>query len=517
MEEGDIEMVVHKMKKWMTGLILIAFVIAFLSIEVSAAPKTLIIGSGAEPLDLLPSNNSQITTDRIFSIYQQLVNVNKDARPVPCLATKWQVIDSNKKWRFHLRKGVLFHNGEKFTSEDVAFTIDYMKNPNNKIPRGGYCRGYAYEIIDDYTIDIFREDGKPVPPMLPATWYCIYMLPKDTVSKYKAGELARNPVGTGPFQFVQWKEGQDITLKAFDKYWGGKPKIDRVVIKSIPEIATRVTALKTGEIDIICDVPAEEVKTIEADPKLKIVKKTSLYNMMLTLRKDVPPFKDNINLRKAVAHAIDSRAICKEILGGYAIPVGQVNSPIVFGYNKKIEPYKYDPALAKKYLQQSGYKGEEIGIQSSTGRYLKDIEINTALLGYLKAVGINAKVNMYDWPTWIALENSRKGEPICLRGWADNAGDGAENLFDTVHSQSKYNFEGPGGIPGLDEQIDIANTKFNPEVRRKAIEKANAITHGYYTWGMNYVPIRVYGIRKNVKWAPRADETIYISHEDDKL
>jgi len=508
-------MIVQKLRNLLILLLWAVFVISISPMEVLSQPKTLIIGSGMEPFDLLPGSSSIATMDRTYNIYEPLVWLNADAKPVPALATRWEAVDGNRKWRFHLRKGVLFHNGEKFTAEDVAFTIDFTKNPENKLSRRGRVAGYTYKIIDDYTIDIFREDGKPVDPILPSFWLPIQMLSKSTVSKMGLQKLAREPIGTGPFQFVEWRDGEQIVLKSYDKYWRGKPKIERVIFKTIPEMATRVVALKAGNVDLISDVPPEEIKSLEADPNLKILKKPSLVNLQLTLRTDLPPFKDNINLRKAVAHAVNVEEICKNILGGYATPVGSVVPPGAFGYND-IKPYKYDPNLAKEYLQKSGYKGEEINVQSTVGRYYKDIEINTAIDAWLKAIGMKTNLKMYDSPTWMNLFDTKKIDPICLILWTARSGDGVENLFNACHSSSASCFHGPKGIPGVDEAIDLARTSFDSKVRKEAIEKAQAIIYDYVAFPMTYVPSNVYGVRKSLKWNPRADATICIATGDDK-
>ena len=497
-------------------LVLCAVSVIFTSsIDSFSQTKTLIIGAGAEPSDLLPGSSSIATMDRTYNIYEPLVWLDADAKPVPGLATKWEVVDGNKKWRFYLRKGVLFHNGEKFTAEDVAFSIDFTKNPENKLSRRGRIAGYTYKVIDDYTIDVFREDGKPVDPILPSFWLPIQMFSKNTVTKVTLPKLSREPIGTGPFQFVEWREGEQITLKANDRYWRGRPKIDRVIFKSIPEMATRVVALRAGNVDLISDVPPEEIKSLEADPNLKILKKSSLADLHLTLRTDLPPFKDNINLRKAIAHAVNVEEVCKNILGGNATAVASIVPPMAFGY-KDIKPYKYDPALAKEYLQKSGYKGEEINIQSTVGRYYKDVEINTAVDMWLKAIGMKTNLKMYDSPTWMSMFDSKKMDPIFLCLWTARSGDGVENLFNAVHSNSASCFHGPKGIPGVDELIDVARTSFDSKVRKEAIEKAQAIIYDYAAFPMAYVPANIYGVRKNVKWSPRSDATICVSIEDDK-
>lgn len=508
-------MISQAIKTLLILLLSVAGVIFTSPIDSFSQTKTLIIGAAAEPTDLLPGSSSIATMDRTYNIYEPLVFLSPDAKPVPALATKWEILDGNKKWRFHLRKDVLFHNGEKFTAEDVAFSIDFTKNPENKLSRRGRVAGYTYKVINDFTIDVFREDGKPVDPILPAFWLPIQMLSKNTVTKTTLAKLAREPIGTGPFQFVEWRDGEQITLKANDRYWKGKPKIDRIDFKTIPEIATRMVALKAGNVDLIADVPPEEIKSLEADPKLKILRKPSLASLHLTLRTDIPPFKDNVNLRKAIAHAVNVEEICKNILGGNATPVASIVPPLAFGYND-LKPYKYDPVLAKDYLQKAGYRGEEINIQSTVGRYYKDVEINTAIDLWLKAIGMKTNLKMYDSPTWMSMFDSKKMDPIFLCLWTARSGDGVENLFNAVHSSSASCFHGPNGIPGVDELIDVARSNFDPEVRRQAIEKAQAVLYDSAAFPMAYVPSNIYGVQKNVKWSPRSDATTCVSIEDDK-
>jgi peptide/nickel transport system substrate-binding protein len=218
-----------------------------------------------------------------------------------------------------------------------------------------------------------------------------------------------------------------------------------------------------------------------------------------------------------VAHAIDSETICKQVIGGFAVPVGSITPSTAFGYNENVKPYKYDPQLAKQYLENSGYKGEVIDFLSTNGKYFMDMEVNTAIAGYLKAIGINVNLQLTDWPSWMAKFNSRKIEPICLYGWCDNSGDAVENLFDFAHKRSPYNWSDEKGIAGLDKLIDTAQTVVDMKIRGEALEKANQLLNEYYHCGLYYNPVKVFGARKGIKnWFPRADESIYISNKVEK-
>lgn len=500
-------------KRLVLTLLGVAIAIPLMITPAIGGEKVITMGHGGEPSSLNPLGADQPAQDRFASAFEPMVYIDADAKPIPQLATSWEIVDGNR-WRFHLRKGVKFHNGEDFTVEDVSFTVDWCKDPKNKCPRRGLVKKYTVKKVDDYTVDVIHNDGT-VSPILPLYWFPIRIMPKDTVLKMGFDKFAQLPVGTGPFQIVEWRQGEQTVLKANENYWGGRPKIDKVIIKTIPESGARIIGLKTGKLDVITGIPPGEIGVIEKNSKLAIKKKPSLWVMHLQLRCDVPPFKDNINLRKAVAHAIDVKAITEEILGGFGEAVGGITPPSAFGYNPDLKPYKYDPDLARKFLKESGYNGEEIKVLSSNGRYFMDIDINTAVEGYLKVVGINAKLILNDWPTWIAKWSNKKIEPIHLVGWSDNTGDGVENLFDVCSSDSPYNWLPKGGIKKVNELLNIAMTNMDPKVREQAIKDADQIVHDHYYLGMCYAPVKVYGVRKGLIWSPRADETFVVTEKDD--
>jgi peptide/nickel transport system substrate-binding protein len=504
-----------KFQKMLLFSVCTAFVISFSSLDALSQEKTLVLGLGGEPHTLFPIDTSLLVQNRVFNICEPLVSLDADAKPIPVLATSWEIVEGYK-WRFHLRKGVEFHSGDKFTAKDVAFSIDFTKDPKNQNSRMFLVKDYTYKIIDDYTIDIFNEKGV-IDPVLPTRWWPIRILPIKTFEKMGFKEFSVGPVGTGPFQFVKWERGSQLILEAFDKYWGGKPKIRKLIYMTVAEPAARIAGLKRGELDIAVEIPPTEVKSIEADPSLEIKKKRSLNAQMAFLRCDIPPFKDNINLRKAVVHAIDSKALIEKILGGFGLLEGSVVPPDAFGYNSKIQPHKYDPELAKKYLKDSGYKGEEVGICVSNGRYVMDLEMNLAMAGYLRAIGINAKPNIYDWPSWVGRYRARTIEPILYTVWNCSSGDGSENINNTAHKSSSGAWLSGEFSESVSKIIEVALTNPDAKVRRETIERVSQMLHDYYYFALNFTPIDVYGVRKGVKWVPRADGGTWMGPDNDKL
>jgi len=478
-----------------------------------AKTKTLVFADGKEARHLFPHNIGGGGRNRISSICEPLVWVDASFKPQPAIAISWDVVDG-KVWRFHIRKGVTFHNGEELTAEDVAYTFAYAQDPKNKDGRIGLVKDIKYKVLDDYTIDLWQE-GK-FNPILHILLFDINILPKDTLTRVGTEEFSRAPIGTGPFQFVEWKRGEHVKLKAYKKYWGGTPKLDYVIVKPVPEQETRIAGLKTGVVDIIGDIPHEILPSLRKDPEIEIKSVDSTSALMLGFSLFRPLF-NNIYMRKAVAHAIDSSTICRTVLGGLATPLGQPTPPSCFGYNPNIKPYKYDPTLAKEYLKKAGYRGETILFESESGRYYKDLEVTTAIAGYLGAIGINIDFRVLDWSTFLDKYMKKSISPLWFIRWTNNSGDGSENIHDIAYSKSSYHYWGDKTNLEVDRLIELSRGTIDKTKRKEAIQKANQILHDVYYCGMYYSPMRVYGVRTGVKWEHRPDDLFIVTKDTDKL
>ena len=506
-----------QIRNLLMGFFIVSCLIIFSNGVALSAEKTLVFADSMVASDLFPVAGAFSDCNRVFNYSEPLVNLDPDGNWIPVLAEKYELVDGGKKWRFHIRKGVKFHNGENLTTEDVAFTIDFVKDPKNKSSRRSIVKNAMYDIIDQHTIDIYEQGKVLANPLLPAMWFAINILPKDTLTKKGAEYLSLNPIGTGPFEFVEWNRGSHLVLKAFEGYWGGRAKIDKLIIKEVPEATTRIAGLKSGDLDVISKIPPHEIKSLEKDPKLVVKRKSSLCPTFMHMRCDIPPFKDNLNLRKAVVHAIDLRTICKTILGGFATPLGSVTPPLAFGYNENITPvYKFDPSLAKEYLTKSGYKGEKIELMTTSGKYFMDLEISTAVTEYLKNIGLNVKMVIIDAPTWWDKYSHQTIAPIFMTQFCDLYADGIKNIYDTGSVNSQYGWWAKPGIPELEEQIVIGLTSHDKNKRRVAIEKASQILHEQCYYTAAWVNDSIWVMRKGIKWSPRASEFIMVTNKADK-
>lgn len=350
---------------------------------------------------------------------------------VPDLAESWEVKNDNKTFIFHLRKGVKFHNGREFTAQDVKYTFDRLYDPETASPGtwvydmivgidealAGKADGVAgVQVIDDYTV---RFDLK-YPFGLFLTHLTLpygLIVPQEEVEKW-GEQFSQHPVGTGPWKFVEWEHDNKLVLEANEDYWEGRPYLDRVVYRVIPQALTRIAEFEAGNLDYT-SVPQEEIQRWTNDPKWKpyVHKMAELSSYYLALNQKFKPL-DNPKVKQAIALAIDSEQIVKALFPNYvpaddAIPDGMPGGSDKPGLG-------YDPEKAKELLAEAGYPdGFEMEIWTSTGE--KSVRVGGVLQALLKRVGIDVKLVKNDWSVFFATVKKGEAPAYYLSWWADYA------------------------------------------------------------------------------------------------
>jgi peptide/nickel transport system substrate-binding protein len=316
---------------------------------------------------------------------------------IPDLAESWQVSQEGTLYTFKLRKGAKFHKGfGEVTAEDVKYSFDRVLDPKT----GAYlAKTFAMvkevKAVDKYTVQFVLD--KPFAPFLMrlTSFKTGGIIPKAAVDKF-GDKFGLNPVGAGPFEWVSGTPRADMVLKAFDEYYGGRPKVDRVVFPHIVDDSTAYVAFEAGDIDLVNVQDPEILKRYQASPKFEIQSKPGLNINYLVMNTQEKPFSD-IRVRKAVAHAIDKKALIDTVLKGLATGLtGPFPSGCDF-YEPNVAAYPYDPAQAKKLLAEAGYPN---GFETTLYTFIWGPAVNvvTAIQGMLKQVGINAKIQA-DEPT----------------------------------------------------------------------------------------------------------------------
>ncbi|RJQ64477.1 MAG: hypothetical protein C4530_02150, partial [Desulfobacteraceae bacterium] len=366
-----------------------------------------------------------------WQLYDSLVWVDDDGKVQPALAESWAVSEDRCTYTFKLRKGVVFHNDEPFTADSVVLTWQLMKQGKVKWSEKF---NFVKEVkkIDDHTVAVSTE--KPSPLLLRVVASFWGMIPPKYYSEKGEQGFLNHPVGTGPFRFVEWKAGDRLVYEANPTYWEKEkyPKVKTLIFRPIPESSTRVAAIKTGEVDIVCRLSAEEAAQLDGQPGIKLIKYPIdrifyvTFNN-LTTGKDKPTMDPRV--RQAMNYAVDVDAIIDALFKGEGRPATGLVMSGNFGYDKAAKPFGYDPKKAKALLKEAGYPdGFKMEMAGPTGAYTNFEQVMEAIQGYLAEVGIKTDLNLMESGKYWDLEAKKQLPPLFGDSWSETNGESLERL-----------------------------------------------------------------------------------------
>jgi peptide/nickel transport system substrate-binding protein len=406
---------------------------------VASGPRgQVIVAQGGDVVSMDPHKiNDMISMSVAAAVYDTLLTRDASGAIAPNLATSWKAVD-DQTWRFELRKDVTFHNGEKLTAETVKANWDRLKDPNSKTTSSGLQNVTGAKVVDDYTVDIVSSGPNP---MVPARM-CMFagtIVPAQYLQSAGAEALATKPVGTGPYRFAEWVKDDHVTLEANPTYWGGAPKLQRVIFKPIPNDGTRVAAVQTGEIDIAASIPPESIAQLTSASGLRVDSVQGQRVMYASMDGRVKPFDDK-RVRQAMNYAVDADSIIKNVLDGNAQRIAGPIAKDMFGYDPSVQPYPYDPNKARALLNEAGLgDGFAITMNTPSGRYLKDKETAQAIAGYLDKVGVKVDLQVLEWANFATKLQNKGLAPLYYVGnlaWTQDADNGVDSFFRTGASQN---------------------------------------------------------------------------------
>jgi peptide/nickel transport system substrate-binding protein/oligopeptide transport system substrate-binding protein len=417
----------------------------------------------------------QLSEAVLFNLFRGLVEMDPATLTVrPSVAASWTISDDRLTYTFRLRDDVFFHSGRPVTARDVAWSYRRLLSPLTKSPRRSILEPLAgaaafvagstadlpgLQTPDDRTVVIRLE--RPFAPFLSAlTLVATAILPEEVYGDAGEGYL-RNPVGCGPFRFVRWEQSNVVELAAFDRFFGGRPAIDRVLVRIIENHQSALQEYLAGGLDSLDEVPADD-KGLMATLKGEVLTYPFIGTQFLGFNLARPPFKGNATLRKALNHAVDKQYLSQSMQGG---PVATgILPPGTPGYDPTLPGYPYDPETAKRLLAEAGYPGGR-GLPPITLWYNTSEDMQQTMQKIqadLKQVGVDIKLKSVDWAAYItAIEGTREtpGEAQIYRfGWYLDYPDAESILRPLLHSASA----GPAGNysryanPRVDALIDEA-------------------------------------------------------------
>jgi len=480
-------------------------------------------------LTLDPHSQNHATTISILQhAYEPLVRYDKNFQVEPCLATGWQQIGPTQ-WRFNLRKGVKFHDGSPFTADDVLFSFDRIRQPNGNMQI--YVSGInEMKKIDDHTVDFMLAGPNPVMLRNLTIFFIMSRAWADktksqNVQNYKDKEethASRHVNGTGAYLIKSWEPDKRIVLAANSNWWDKREgNATEVIYTPIKADATRVSALLSGDVDLVTDLPTQDVARLRQDPKLKVLDGHENRTIFIGMDqhnnelkyasvKGKNPFKD-VRVRRALNMAVDREAIKRVTMRGLSIPGGLMIAPGIHGYEKEIDRIPpFDAEGAKKLLAEAGYpNGFEFTLDCPNNRYVNDEEICQALVGMWARIGLKPKLNAMPFANYIPKILNLDTSAYML-GWGVATFDALYMLQSlartkTTGADGSFN-QGRISDPKLDAMIDAMKTEMDQKKRDALIREALVTVRDRHYYVPLHYQLRPWAMKKNVTTVHRAND-----------
>ena len=445
---------------------------------------TLVYALNTDVQSLDPQIQNDTTSEQVVKmLYNTLLKFEDDGTVVGDLAESWSVSEDKLTWTFNLKQGVKFHNGKELTSADVKATFDRALNAE----AGGLRTTEiikmftAVEAPDPYTVTI-TTDG-PYGPM--ESLMCnmsLGIMDADYIEQYglDLGTSVEGENGTGPFKVVSWERDQEIVVERFDDYFGTPAKLKTVVYTVIPEAASRVIALETGEVDVIDKPTNEDLERLEADTEnFTVLRKPTISQRLFRFGCN-DPIISNTKVRQAIVYAIDRQAIIDALFTGSAYPSTAPLAPVTFGYSDLGE-IEQDLELAKSLLAEAGYPDGFDTKIVTTERYQNGIELAEIISQQLAEIGINAKIEVWEWSalsaSWNGITADEFDQPIFIMGAGPSMRDadgGLRGLYTTSETglnDRNYGFYSNAEVDALIEQgMQETDQQKRVEIYKEAME-----------------------------------------------
>jgi peptide/nickel transport system substrate-binding protein len=480
------------------------------------------------------SLNETTAYAHLGQVYEGLITRDKDLKIIPALAESWETLEPTR-WRFHLRQGVKFHNGDPFTADDVVFSADRVRAKGSNLTTRLPIDAKVVK-VDDYTVDFILTSPNPI---LDSQWDSWFIMDKKWAEANNA--VAPTPVaatspsyaslnanGTGAFTIESHQPGVKTVFKVNPNWWR-KPEhnLKEIIFTPISSEATRVAALLSGEVDIIEPVPLQDISRVDSSPNAQVMKGPEVRTIYLGMDqirdellfsnvKGKNPFKD-IRVREAFYKAIDIELIKTRVMRGLSTPSALMIAPQLFPLSKDFTRPKFDPDGAKKLLTEAGYPdGFEVTMDCPNDRYVNDAAICQAVVGMLARIGV--KINLLAQPKALYFAKILKPggfqTSFYMLGWTPNTLDSHNVLYDIMgcrdDSKTSRGETNLGGYCNkkMDEITDKVLLETDTTKRDLLIKEAFEIVNKDF----GYIPLHqqalAWGVSKKLKVVQRPDNQV---------
>jgi len=378
------------------------------------------------------------------------------------------------------------------------------------------------EILDDHRIQFNLKQPQPLFLQYQAQ---TYYLPKKFTQENGFEALNENPIGTGAYNLKEWQRDTKFVMTARDDYFRGKASIERVVWTPMPETSSRLSALISGDADIIRSVAPTDVPRVEnnQNTEIRMVPSSRSALLFMNMEQEIPGrddslFYKNPELRKAVVHAIDYQSIIENVLGGFGEQIsGIAFDETIVGHNPNIESYPFDLEKAKSLIDEAGYPdGFDAQLLVPRGRYFKGVSVAEAIATMLGEIGINIELDVVDYGTFAEQTFDHIMPEFMFAGWGTDTFHALDPYTILVKSDSFLSWypdpgEGqPDWVRQSDQLIEEARTTGDQEKVEAILQEAEALNHEHAPYAYLYQTVAPWGVNKELDWQSRADEKLWV-------
>lgn len=421
------------------------------------------------------------------NLYNNLVRYNSDMEILPDLAEDWSVSEDGTAYTFHLKQNVLFHDGSKFTAEDVKATFDRLLDPDVGAAKRSVLADISEVVVEDeYTVTI-RTTYSMGGLLQKLCHPCAAMMSADAIEQYGA-DIATHPIGTNAYKLKQYTPGEAVVMEHFDDYFGGEPMVQTVRWLIVPEDTTRSLMLESGNADVAYMLPTTEVARLSTNPDIKRIDVTSVTTQGIYLNCTKDELSDR-RVRQALNYAVDKEQLLNGLLDGSGTISDAPMSVKTWGYNS-IMTYPYDLEKAKQLLAEAGYpNGFDLEVWVAPARFFMARQIMEYVQSEFAKIGVNLTIR--EWEHFAMLEEVKKGGYDCMYGgWSPSTGDADQALYSVFHSSQwvpNYN-RALYKNEQVDALLEAGRTETDLTKRKEIYKEAETLIMEDCPWVFLYSP-----------------------------
>ncbi len=467
---------------------------ALTSAHAQTPADVLVVGQIAEPKSLDPAAVTAVNDFRILvNLYEGLVRYKPGTLEVaPALAESWYISEDGTEYTFKLREGVTFHDGSPLNAEAVKFNFDRMLDEDHPYHNTGpFPLAFFFSAVEEtMAVDELTVKFKlnaPYAPFMSNLAYPTGLLVSPAAVKEHGEDIGRHPTGTGAFKFVEWASNERVVVDRYADYWGDPAGVQAVVFRPITDANTRVAEMLAGGIDMMVEVPPTALSQFQGDD-FTIVEQAGPHVWFLILNAKEGPFANKL-VRQAANYAINKEALVNDVLEGTAaVAAGPTPPAFAWAYNEELDPYPYDPEKAKELLAEAGAEGAELTFYVTEGGsgMLDPVAMGTAIQADLAAVGLDVKIETYEWNTFLGEVNpGLEGKAdMAEMAWMTNDPDTLPYLAlrtDAWPENGGFN-SGYYSNEKVDELLEKARTSTSQEERAELYREMQVIVQEDAPW-----------------------------------